>query len=153
MHARSGGDFLTPAERSERMARVRGKHTAPELIVRRLLHGMGYRYRLHRRELPGSPDIVFPSRKKSIFVHGCFWHRHAGCRLTTMPRTHADFWQAKFASNIARDRRNVKALEELGWIALVVWQCETRESYMLAGQFRAFLDGTGQGDGRSGTPQ
>ena len=122
------------------MARIRAKDTWPELAVRRLLHSLGYRYRLHRRELPGSPDICFPSRKKAIFVHGCFWHRHKGCMRTTQPRTRTSFWEDKFRKNVIRDRRNMAGLIELGWTAMVVWECETKNLERLAPRLMRFLD-------------
>ena len=119
-------DTLTKAERSERMSRVRGKDTKPELIVRRLVHGMGYRYRLHRRDLPGTPDLVLPSRKKAIFIHGCFWHRHPdpACKLARLPKSRLDFWKPKLEGNRRRDRENQARLRKLGWDVLVVWECQ-----------------------------
>lgn len=127
-------------ERSALMSRVGQKNTKPELIVRRLLHGLGYRYRLHRKDLPGTPDICFPSRKKVIFVHGCFWHRHEGCRRTTTPKTRTSFWKNKFRENIARDRLKVDALQKLGWSVLTVWECETEnEKSELADRLIDFL--------------
>ena len=124
------------------MARIRARDTRPELAVRRLLHSLGYRYRLHRRELPGSPDICFPSRKKAVFVHGCFWHRHKGCTRTTQPKTRAPFWEDKFRKNVIRDRRNMADLAELGWTAMVVWECETKHVERLAPRLMGFLDGS-----------
>ena len=135
-------DKLTKEERSLLMGRVRSKNTKPEILVRTLLHGQGYRYRLHRRDLPGSPDIVFPSRKKVIFVHGCFWHRHQGCKSTTTPSTRKKFWEGKFAANVSRDVRNIGALEEKGWKTLVVWGCEIRNSELLSSRLRTFLEGS-----------
>lgn len=120
-----------PRARSELMSRVRGKNTAPEMRVRRLAHLLGYRFRLHRRDLPGSPDIVFVSRRKVVFVHGCFWHRHPGCKGTTSPKTRADYWQAKFCDNMVRDQRVQKHLRELGWDVLVIWECETEDQAKL----------------------
>jgi DNA mismatch endonuclease (patch repair protein) len=117
-----------PAARSALMSRVRGKNTAPEMLVRREVHRQGRRFRLHRRSLPGSPDLVFPARRQAIFVHGCFWHRHEGCRKCSTPKTRRAFWEAKFAANIARDSRNLAALKELGWRTAVVWECETTDS-------------------------
>src|ERR1700685_3144781 len=108
-------DNLTSAQRSRAMRAVRTKGTAPELIVRSLLHRLGYRFRLHRKDLPGSPDIVFPSRRAAVFVHGCFWHRHPGCRAASTPKTRADFWSAKFATNIERDQHVAEALHRQGW--------------------------------------
>ncbi|MGX5777624.1 very short patch repair endonuclease [Methylorubrum zatmanii] len=117
---------------SARMAVVRGKDTRPEMVVRRLVHAMGYRYRLHRCDLPGSPDLVFPGRKKVVFVHGCFWHRHDGCKRASTPIDRADYWQAKFLRNVQRDAQNVADLEAAGWSVLVVWECETRAATLSA---------------------
>ena len=111
-----------------RMAAVRQKHTSPELRVRAAAHRLGYRYRLHRSDLPGTPDLVFPRLRKVLFVHGCFWHRHAGCRKATMPRTRVEFWRQKFEANVARDGRNEAQLSEQGWQVLIVWECEAADS-------------------------
>ena len=121
------------------MARVAGKNTNPELMVRKAAHSLGYRYRLHRRDLPGSPDLVFPGKKKVIFVHGCFWHRHKACRKATTPRTRRDFWQAKFDANVARDARNVRKLKALGWGVLVLWECAIRDLSYLVDELATFL--------------
>lgn len=121
------------------MARIGPKNTTPELATRKLLHRLGYRYRLHRRDLPGTPDICFPARRKVIFVHGCFWHRHEGCRRTTMPKVRTSFWTEKFRQNIERDHRKITALRELGWSTLVVWECETKTLPTLAQRLAAFL--------------
>lgn len=126
-------------DRSALMSRVKAKDTKPELRVRRSAHGLGYRYRLHRRDLPGSPDLVFPGRRKALFVHGCFWHRHQGCRKTTMPKTRAKFWQRKFDDNVRRDERVIAALRELGWDVLVVWECETLDEDLLRRTLLEFL--------------
>lgn len=126
-------------DRSALMSRVKAKDTKPELRVRRSAHGLGYRYRLHRRDLPGSPDLVFPGRRKALFVHGCFWHRHQGCRKTTMPKTRAKFWQRKFDDNVRRDERVIAALRELGWDVLVVWECETSDENLLRRTLIEFL--------------
>lgn len=134
-------DPLTAAQRSELMSRIRSKDTKPEMRVRRLVHGMGYRYRLHAKELPGRPDLVFRPRRKVIFVHGCFWHRHDGCPRATTPKTRTSFWEDKFRKNVVRDRRNLLDLAELGWDAIVVWECETRDLERLAVQLAQFLDG------------
>lgn len=131
------------AERRALMARVRREHTAPELVVRRLLYRLGYRYRLHRRDLPGTPDVCFPGRKKAVFVHGCFWHRHPGCRRASTPKTRTSFWSEKFAQNVARDRRELAELRRLGWHALVVWECETENPTELVAVLSAFLSGEG----------
>lgn len=121
------------------MSRVRRSNTAPEMIVRRLLFSRGYRYRLNQKNLPGSPDIVFPGRKKAIFVHGCFWHAHQGCSLATIPKTRTEFWQAKFAANKLRDVRVETALHERGWTTLTIWQCETRDLVGLERRLVHFL--------------
>lgn len=122
-------DTLSPVARSERMSRVRGKNTKPEMIVRRLIHGLGYRYLLHRRKLPGAPDLVFACRRKAIQVHGCFWHRHPdpGCRLARLPKSRQEFWIAKLDGNRARDERNAAAVRALGWEQLVLWECQLRD--------------------------
>jgi len=110
------------------MSRIANRDTAPERALRSALHRAGLRFRLHRRDLPGRPDIVLPSRRLAIFVHGCFWHRHEGCRFATTPATNAEFWQRKFASNTIRDAANVAALEALGWRVFVAWECEVKTS-------------------------
>ena len=121
-------DTFTPAERSRVMRAVKSAGTTPELIVRRLVHGLGYRFRLHSRDLPGSPDLVLPRHKKAIFVHGCFWHRHRCPAGQSTPASRVDYWQAKFARNTARDAAAVRKLRRLGWSVLVVWECQTRAS-------------------------
>ena len=121
------------------MRAIPQQDTKPELAVRRLVHALGYRYRLHRKDLPGKPDMVFPARRKIIFVHGCFWHRHKRCRLTATPRTRRSYWKAKFASNVVRDRAVKKRLEVLGWRVLVVWQCELSDQDNLTYRIRVFL--------------
>ena len=117
-------DFLSKKQRSRLMSKVRPKHTTPEKKVRSLLHGMGYRFRLHRKDLPGSPDIVLPKYKTVIDVRGCFWHRHQGCKKATTPSSNKSFWQKKFCNNIDRDRRNEMLLKDLGWKVLILWECE-----------------------------
>ena len=133
-------DTLTSAERSARMALVRAKDTKPELLVRRLVHGMGYRYRLHQRNLPGTPDLVFPGRGKVIFIHGCFWHRHARCALARLPKSRGEFWLPKLTANAERDARNVRALRRLGWSVLTIWECQLGDTAKLAKRIRRFLD-------------
>jgi DNA mismatch endonuclease (patch repair protein) len=113
--------------RSRIMSAVRQKNTGPETIVRRVLHGLGLRFRLHRNDLPGTPDIVLPKHRTVVFVHGCFWHRHGGCSKTTTPKTRLEFWLEKFDRNVDRDLRKERALVEEGWKVLVVWECETRD--------------------------
>ncbi len=117
-------DIWSKKKRSEVMGRIRGKDTKPELLARSLLHRAGLRFSLQRKELQGRPDIVLPKYKTVIFVHGCFWHRHKGCPVTSMPKSRSDFWQTKFKTNVARDRRNRKMLEKQGWRVMVVWECE-----------------------------
>ena len=124
---------------SRRMAAVRQKGTAPELRVRKVAHALGFRYRLNRRDLPGTPDLVFPRLRKTIFVHGCFWHRHPGCPRTTSPKTRGDYWQSKFAENIARDTARLAQLQALGWETLVIWECETFDPGALLGSLSSFL--------------
>lgn len=110
------------------MSLIKSENTKPEKIVRSLLHTMGYRFRLHRTDLPGKPDIVLPKHKIAIFVHGCFWHRHTGCKNATMPKTNTDFWEKKLSKNVARDRTKLLDLERLGWHVITVWECETETS-------------------------
>lgn len=127
------------------MAAIRGKDTGPEMIVRRLLTALGYRYRLHGRALPGKPDLVFGSRRAVVFVHGCFWHRHA-CRFgRVVPKTRTGFWRAKLEGNATRDRRTRTRLRREGWRVLVVWECQLREVDKLGARLRAFLDPTQAG--------
>jgi DNA mismatch endonuclease (patch repair protein) len=113
-----------PDDRRAIMAKVRRKNTEPELKVRSILHRLGFRYVLHDERLPGKPDLVFPSRRVAIFVHGCFWHRHSGCNRARLPVTRRDYWKQKFRRNVKRDRRALKELEEMGWRVLVIWECE-----------------------------
>lgn len=134
-------DTLTKAERSRRMSLVKGKNTKPELRVRRIVHGLGFRYRLHRRDLPGKPDLVFPGRRKVIFVHGCFWHRHPGCKLARLPKSRTDFWEPKLEQNRERDLENQRVLTERGWDVLVVWECELAEERALKARLMDFLKG------------
>ncbi len=134
-------DTLTERERSAIMARIRAKDTRPEMAVRRMTHSMGYRYRLHRRDLPGAPDLVFPSRRKVIFVHGCFWHRHPGCPNTRTPKSRLGFWVPKLEENRRRDLRNRRRLYSLRWRVLVVWECQLGHLDRVARRIRAFLDG------------
>lgn len=133
-------DSLTPEERTERMGRVRAQDTKPEMIVRRLVHSLGYRYRLHGRGLPGHPDLVFKGRRKVVFVHGCFWHRHGeSCPLTRTPKSRLDFWLPKFDQNVRRDAESQARLRALGWDFLVVWECELRDNEALATRLQNFL--------------
>ena len=118
-------DNRSPQSRSALMSRIRGSNTAPELLVRRLLHKLGYRFRLHRHDLPGTPDIVLPSKRKVIFVNGCFWHAH-GCRIGRPPKSRPEFWLPKLERNRKKDARDKRRLRSLGWKVLTVWQCQTR---------------------------
>ncbi|KIX14534.1 very short patch repair endonuclease [Dethiosulfatarculus sandiegensis] len=133
-------DNLTQKQRKLTMQRVKSKDTSPEMKVRRLIHGMGYRYRLHCKELPGKPDLVFPRLKKIIFVHGCFWHRHNGCKYAKIPQTNQDYWLPKLAGNETRDLTNQKKLCDLGWSVLIVWECQTKDTASLTEILREFLE-------------
>jgi len=132
-------DTLTPEQRSERMSRVRNKDTKPELEVRRLVHSLGYRYRLHSGKLPGHPDLVFGTRRKVIFVHGCFWHRHEGCPQCRTPKSRLLFWKPKLNANRERDFANQEKLTEMGWEFLIVWECELGDMDELSLRIAAFL--------------
>ena len=125
------------------MSAIRGKDTKPEMVVRSITHALGYRYRLHRRDLPGVPDMVFPKLRKVINVHGCFWHMHK-CRYGSVtPKTNVEFWQNKRSGNVARDRKVLECLRTLGWNVLTVWECETRDTQLLRGRLRKFLKAEG----------
>jgi DNA mismatch endonuclease (patch repair protein) len=136
-------DTLSPEERSARMALVRSRDTRPELRVRRFLHALGLRYRLHQRVAGARPDLVFPARRTVVFVHGCIWHRHPdpACPLTRTPKSRVDFWTAKFAGNVARDQRQRAELEAAGWRVLIIWECETTYVARLEALAGEFLDG------------
>ena len=133
------GDHVDPEKRSLIMAAVHSRDTKPEMAVRRIVHALGYRYRLHDSSLPGRPDLVFPSRGKLIFVHGCFWHRHPKCKYTTMPKSRTAFWELKFSANVGRDRRTQRELKKLGWMLLTVWQCELKNPEKLTERLDDFL--------------
>lgn len=124
-------DSLSPEHRSWNMGRIPGKNTQPEIVVRRLLHKIGYRFRLNNQRLPGTPDVVLKKYKTVIFVQGCFWHRHQKCKRSNTPKTHQLYWQNKFRQNIARDKRNQSLLREAGWKVIVVWECEIKEPQRL----------------------
>lgn len=136
-------DTLSVDARSERMSRIRSKGSKPEMIVRRLVHGLGYRYRLHKADLPGRPDIALSRQKKAIFVHGCFWHRHddVACRLARLPKSNRDFWVPKLEGNKARDEANLSKLDAIGWRSLVVWECQIRDTEQLKNDLRRFIAG------------
>jgi DNA mismatch endonuclease (patch repair protein) len=120
-------DTVDTATRSKMMSAIRSKDTGPEMVVRRFLHGRGYRYRIHRKDLAGKPDIVIPRLKVCIFVHGCFWHRHPGCPYATTPKTRPEFWNEKLQKNVARDLANIAALGAAGWNVLIVWECQLKK--------------------------
>lgn len=136
-------DTVTPKRRSEIMSNIRAKGMKPEMIVRRLTHAMGYRYRLHHKDLPGRPDLVFPSRRKVIFVHGCFWHQHAdpACKIARRPRSNRGYWLPKLDRNTARDADHQIRLADLGWEVLVIWECEVEAGNGLTDKIQSFLNG------------
>ncbi|MCF7848531.1 MAG: very short patch repair endonuclease [Kiritimatiellales bacterium] len=121
------------------MSKIRGKNTKPELFVRSLLHRAGYRFSLHRKELPGKPDIVLRKYKTVVFVHGCFWHRHKGCKTASMPKTNVEFWQQKFERNVSNDRKHKRDLKKLGWKVIVVWECELKNPDKVLDRLQKFL--------------
>ena len=132
-------DVLTPEKRHRCMSNIRSKNSKPEMIVRGLVHGMGYRYRLHKRDLPGKPDLVFSKKRKVIFVHGCFWHKHDCPQGNSNPKTNAEFWYSKRQSNQERDRKNIEDLKQLGWEVLVIWECSIKNQKELKNQLDSFL--------------
>lgn len=125
-------DFLTPAQRSERMSRIKSRDTKPELVLRSAMHRKGFRFRVNDTRLPGKPDIVFPKYRAAVFVHGCFWHRHPGCSVATTPKSNTAFWMEKFDRNVARDTRSKEALEASGWRVFTVWECDLKSSVKIA---------------------
>lgn len=135
-------DTVTPERRSEIMSNIRATGMKPEMMVRRITHAMGYRYRLHRRDLPGKPDLVFPGRRKVIFVHGCFWHQHADptCKIVRRPQSNQDYWLPKLKRNVARDAEHQVRLAELGWDVLVLWECDVEADCGIANRIRDFLE-------------
>ncbi len=126
-------DVVSPAKRSQMMSGIKGKNSQPEMLVRKALFAMGHRFRLHRRDLPGTPDIAMPGRKIAIFVHGCFWHAHRGCKYAKTPSTRTEFWTTKLQGNVDRDRRAADKLAEMGWRVLNVWECSMRTPEAIAG--------------------
>jgi DNA mismatch endonuclease (patch repair protein) len=132
-------DRLTPAERSDHMRRIRKRDTSPEMIVRRIAHSLGYRFRLHRPDLPGTPDLVFPRLHKAILVYGCFWHQHSGCSLARQPKSRLDYWLPKLQRNVARDLDSRQKMELLGWQCMVVWECQTGDRQKLKRRLEQFL--------------
>jgi len=133
-------DTLTAERRSQNMSRIGSKHTLPEMAVRKMVHAMGYRYRLHGKDLPGKPDLVFRGRKKVIFVHGCFWHLHSSCREGRIPSTRSEYWAPKLNRNQSRDANHLNALRAAGWQVLIVWECEIRDLDPLKDRIRRFLE-------------
>lgn len=135
-------DTVTPERRSQIMANIRSKGMKPELIVRRLTHSMGYRYRPHRKDLPGKPDLVFPAGRKVIFVHGCFWHQHAdpACKIARRPKSNLDYWLPKLQRNVERDAEHRDRLSALGWQVLVIWECEVKIAAGLPERIEEFLE-------------
>ena len=120
-------DKFSKQKRSEIMSRIKSKNTKPEMTVRKIIYSLGYRYRLHRKDLPGKPDLAFISKKKVIFINGCFWHGHSGCKKSALPDTNYDFWNDKITNNVNRDTLNYKRLGDMGWKYLVIWQCEIKK--------------------------
>jgi len=143
-------DTISPEHRSWNMSRIRGRNTRPEMLVRSLLHSLGYRFRLNRKDIPGKPDILLPKYRTAIFVHGCFWHRHKDCGLAYEPKSNSDFWGKKFARNIERDAEVSVALRVAGWRQLVIWECNTRDPIKLTIKLRRFLRSQVQAGRNSG---
>ncbi len=133
-------DIYDGATRSATMRAVRSSDTGAEMTVRRMLHGAGYRYRLHVKTLPGKPDITFPSRRKVIFVHGCFWHQHTGCKNADRPASNCEYWNSKLDRNVLRDAENITALKSMGWDVHIVWECQIRDADSLMQELRQYLD-------------
>ncbi|MEJ0077627.1 MAG: very short patch repair endonuclease [Alphaproteobacteria bacterium] len=133
-------DTRTPQQRRRIMQSVGQRHTGPELVVRRVVHALGYRFRLHRRDLPGRPDVVLPRYKMAIFVNGCFWHGHSRCRKGRLPKSRREYWEPKIARNKERDAAAIRKLKGMGWSVLTVWQCQTRDGAALSSMLRTFLE-------------
>ncbi|WP_439819915.1 very short patch repair endonuclease [Pseudomonas sp. HLG18] len=129
-------DIVSPEHRSKIMSMIKSKNTKPEMIVRSMCHELGFRYRLHRKDLPGSPDLVFPKHRLCIFVHGCFWHRHPGCKYAYTPKSRLDFWLPKLAKNVERDLQVQEKLKALGWKVVIVWECQTKNRKVLHNEIR-----------------
>jgi DNA mismatch endonuclease (patch repair protein) len=132
-------DSLTPIQRRKTMAAVKSVNTKPELLVRSFLHSAGFRYRLHRKDLPGKPDIVLPKYNTVIFVHGCFWHQHTNCRAAARPTTRTEYWDKKLDRNIQRDVSHIEQIEDLGWEVIVVWECETKDVALLENKLQSLM--------------
>ena len=132
-------DTFTKEQRSLCMSKIRSKDTGPEVAVRKILYSFGYQYRLHRKDLPGKPDIVLPKRKIAVFVNGCFWHQHEGCKRKSFPKTNTKYWEYKLNKNISRQKENIKLLEDSGWKVFLIWECEAKNGNLLEGKIRNFL--------------
>lgn len=143
-------DTVDQATRSRMMSGIRGKNTKPELLVRKYLHAHGYRFRIHRKDLPGKPDVVLPKFRTCLFIHGCFWHRHVGCRYATTPKTRVEFWNEKFQQNVARDLANIQSLEAAGWNVLIIWECQLKADETALPMLLQKLDEIGRTAGSSG---
>lgn len=133
-------DILTPEQRSRRMSAIRAKGTKPEITIRRFVYSLGYRYRLHAKNLPGKPDLVFKQRKKVIFVHGCFWHHHENCKKARLPQSRQEYWHKKILANASRDKVNIESLEKMGMKVLVIWECEIEKKDVIENKIRKFLE-------------
>jgi len=132
-------DTISSERRSANMRAVQSRDTQPEISVRKIVHELGYRFRLHRKDLPGKPDVVFIGKRMAIFVHGCFWHQHRGCKRATMPQSNVAFWQSKLARTVERDAEHMRSLKANGWKALIVWECETKNKLKLTKRLKRFL--------------
>lgn len=132
-------DNRTPAERRKNMQAVKSKNSAAEIKVRKLCHKLGYRFRLHRKDLPGTPDLVFPKLNLCLFTHGCFWHQHPGCKKATLPKTNVEFWKTKLSKNVQRDKEVIEKLHESGWNTEIVWECETKDEHSLEAHLKSLL--------------
>nr|WP_315415169.1 very short patch repair endonuclease [uncultured Pseudomonas sp.] len=133
-------DVVTPEQRSRNMSKIKDKNTKPEMIVRSMCHELGLRYRLHRKDLPGTPDLVFPKRRLCLFVHGCFWHRHPGCKYAYTPKSRLDFWLPKLAKNVERDINAQRALEVSGWRVSIIWECQTKNRDTLRTEIQKMIN-------------
>jgi len=132
-------DHLTSLQRSENMRLIRSKNTSPEMLVRKCAHRLGYRFRLHRKDLPGSPDLVFASRSAVVFVNGCYWHRHKNCKLASNPKSNTEYWTHKFKSNVARDNKVYRELRKLGWKVNIIWECRCKDPHYLVNVLKKLL--------------
>lgn len=134
-------DRFTKKKRSKIMSNIKAKDTNPEMVVRRLIHAMGYRYRLHIKDLPGKPDLVFRPRRKVIFIHGCFWHQHEGCKVSHIPKSNLSYWLPKLEKTKKRDKTHIQQLNDKGWGVFVIWECQLKNIEIVKKKIRGFLDG------------